>query len=229
MKRDPEVLFEDNHLLVVNKPAVLATMGAEAGEPSLLAQCKEYLKRKYSKPGNVFLGVVSRLDSFVTGAIVFARTSKAASRLTRQFQERTVQKRYLAMVAGEPRRTEGELESWLKKDDRRRRMVSVDSGDRNAKQAKLRYKVVERVKRRSIVYTLLEIELLTGRKHQIRVQLSETGMPIVGDRKYGSDEPFPIGIALHAKLLSFDHPTSKTRITIKSNPPKYWNLPKIDV
>lgn len=219
-----DVLFEDNHLLVVNKPAVLATMGVAEGEPSLLNLGKAYLKKKYAKPGNVFLGVVSRLDSFVTGAIVFARTSKAAARLTSQFQAGTVEKRYLAIVSGRTPRQQGRLENWLVKDDRRRRMVVTQESTAGAKRAELEYQWIAKRSEGSVTQYLLEVELLTGRKHQIRVQLSNWGMPIVGDRKYDSEVPFGNGIALHAQHLSFDHPTTKSRITISSDPPKYWNI-----
>lgn len=227
MREKPQVLFEDNHLLVVNKPAVLATMGAEKGEPSLLGDCKAYLKEKYSKPGNVFLGVVSRLDSFVTGAIVFARTSKAAARLTKQFQDGSVTKKYWAIVASEQVRQHGVLEDWLIKNDRRRRMETTSEKREGAKLAKLRYRKLDSLPASG--QHLIEVELLTGRKHQIRVQLSEQGMPIIGDRKYDSKISFSNGIALHAKELSFDHPTSKSRITIHCEPPKYWKIHRFSI
>lgn len=217
-----EVLFEDNHLLVVNKPAVLATMGVQKDEPSLLADCKSYLKRKYDKPGNVYLGVVSRLDSFVTGVIVFARTSKAAARLTKQFQTGTVEKKYWAIVACESVKNEGLLEDWVVKNDQRRRMEVTSEETEGSKHARLRYRRLDSLPKSE--QHLLEVELLTGRKHQIRVQLSEHGMPIVGDRKYGCLVPFGNGIALHAYELSFDHPTSKSRMTFHCDPPNCWKI-----
>ena len=230
MKTDLDILHEDNHLLVVNKPAVLATMGVTPDEPSLVADCKAYLKKKYAKPGNVYLGVVSRIDSWVTGAIVFARTSKAASRLNQQFRERTVDKRYLAIVAGSPPAPSGQLEDWIVKDDQRRRMIVTRAEAPGAKLAKLNYQLLDQIETRQTtgkspeMLSLLSIKLLTGRKHQIRVQLSHRGCPIVGDRKYDGEAKFAKGIALHAQMLAFDHPTSKTRMTFQCDPPKYWNM-----
>jgi 23S rRNA pseudouridine1911/1915/1917 synthase len=221
-----EILFEDNHLLVVNKPAVLATMGAASGEPSLLSHCKSYLKTKYSKPGNVYLGVVSRLDAFVTGVIVFARTSKAAARLTKQFQQGETEKTYWAIVSGEQPQSTCVLEDWVLKNDQRRRMETVRPTTAGAKKALLSYQLLDTL---DSGLRLLEIELETGRKHQIRVQLSSRGMPIVGDRKYDSSMPFPNGIALHAKRLSFNHPTSKSRITFNCQPPKYWKMQRFSI
>ncbi len=227
MNNKLQVLFEDNHLLVVNKPAVLATMGVAENEPSLLAECKAYLKEKYAKPGNVYLGVVSRLDAFVTGLIVFARTSKAAARMTKQFQDRAVDKRYLAIVVSKQIKDQNLLENWLVKNDRRRRMETTSKDTQGAKFARLRYQLLDSLPRSG--QHLLEIELLTGRKHQIRVQLSEHGMPILGDRKYDCDLPFTNGIALHAHQLSFDHPISKSRITFNCDPPKYWKMQRFSV
>lgn len=222
-----EVLFEDNHLLVVNKPAVLATMGVREDEPSLLAQCKSYIKRKYDKPGNVFLGVVSRLDSFVTGVIVFARTSKAAARLTKQFQTGSVDKKYWAIVTCDSVPPSGMLEDWLIKNDGRRRMETTSEKTNGAKQARLRFRRLDSLEKQA--QHLLEVELLTGRKHQIRVQLSEHGMPIVGDRKYGCSAPFGNGIALHAYELAIDHPTSKSRMTFHCEPPNYWKMQRFSI
>ena len=191
MKTELHILHEDNHLLVVNKPAVLATMGAKPQEPSLLNDCKAYLKKKHAKPGNVYLGVVSRLDSWVTGAIVFARTSKAASRLNQQFRERTVDKSYLAIVAGKPPASSGQLEDWVIKNDQQRRMEVTQPNTQGAKIAKLEYQLIDQIEtgqrtnRKPEVISLISIKLFTGRKHQIRVQLAHLGLPIVGDRKYG--------------------------------------------
>lgn len=230
MKQSLDILYEDNHLLVVNKPAVLATMGVSPEEPSLVVDCKDYLKKKYAKPGNVYLGVVSRIDSWVTGVIVFARTSKAAKRLNQQFRERTVEKSYLAIVAESLPETSGELEDWVIKDDQRRRMIVTRPETPGAKLAKLSYQRLAQIEtgKRSggnpAIQSLLSIQLLTGRKHQIRVQLSNLGCPIVGDRKYDSGAKFANGIALHAQSLAFDHPTNKTRLTFQCDPPKYWNM-----
>ncbi|MCA9264209.1 MAG: RluA family pseudouridine synthase [Planctomycetales bacterium] len=213
-----DVLYEDNHLLAINKRALLATMGAGAGEPSLVNEAKEYLKSKYDKPGNVYLGVVSRLDSFVTGVVLFARTSKAASRLTAQFQSRSVEKTYQALIPQGLRPESAELVHWIKKLDSQRRMVVCRPDDRQGKEARLRYRTLDHIGD----YSMLEIELLTGRKHQIRLQLSHTGFPIIGDQKYASDQPFPQGIALHSYQLRFEHPVQKFPVVIEADVPYYW-------
>ena len=231
MKTELHILHEDNHLLVVNKPAVLATMGAKPQEPSLLNDCKAYLKKKHAKPGNVYLGVVSRLDSWVTGAIVFARTSKAASRLNQQFRERTVDKSYLAIVAGKPPASSGQLEDWVIKNDQQRRMEVTQPNTQGAKIAKLEYQLIDQIEtgqrtnRKPEVISLISIKLFTGRKHQIRVQLAHLGLPIVGDRKYGSKERFANGIALHAQSLAFNHPTLKNRLSFESVSYTHLTLP----
>jgi 23S rRNA pseudouridine1911/1915/1917 synthase len=213
-----DILYEDNHLLVVNKPAELATMGAAAGESSLVNWARQYIKQKYEKPGNVYLGVVSRLDSFVTGAVVLARTSKAASRLTRQFEQRTVRKIYWAVIAGRLPDSAGECVDFVRKDDRQRRVVVCEKTDAGAKQAKLSYEVVAETNQ----YQWLQIVLETGRKHQIRVQLAARQHPIIGDQKYGSRIDFPQGIALHARQLELTHPTQNERVTFTAPVPAAW-------
>lgn len=213
-----EVLYEDNHLLVVNKPAGLATMGARAGEHSLLEVAKGYIREKYHKPGNVFLGTVSRLDEPVTGVTLFARTSKAAARLAKQFRERDVEKTYWAIVAGHPRPKRAELADWLKKNDAQRRMDIVAKDTEGAQDARLTYEILEEYPEHS----LLKVQLETGRKHQIRVQLSGRSHAILGDAKYQSEEPFASGIALHSRRLVVDHPTLHTPILITAPLPKSW-------
>jgi 23S rRNA pseudouridine1911/1915/1917 synthase len=182
-----EVLYEDNHLLAVNKPALLATMGVAEDKPSLLTLAKEYIRQEYHKPGNVYLGIVSRLDAPVTGVVLLARTSKAASRLTEQFRDHRVEKIYWALVEGGVDASAAELHDFLCKDERHRRMH------------------------------------VTGRKHQIRVQLSHASLPIVGDRKYGSSTSFPRGIALHARRLVVEHPVRKEPLTIEAPLPESWS------
>ena len=213
-----QVLFEDNHLLVVNKPAGIATMGTAAGTTSMVTLAKAYLKQQYKKPGNVYLGVVSRLDSLVSGVLVFARTSKAAARLSEQFRERETQKIYWAVVEGVPQPKSGELVHWLSKDESQQRMVVRSKKSADAQEARLKYQTLRKFTRG----TLLEVELQTGRKHQIRVQLAATGHPILGDRKYGSQEPFPAGIALHARSLTIEHPTLKQPLTFVAELPQAW-------
>ncbi|MFO0902769.1 MAG: RluA family pseudouridine synthase [Pirellulales bacterium] len=213
-----QVLYEDNHLLIVNKPAGLATMGVGPDEPSLWRRARGYLKAKYQKPGNVFLGVVSRLDALVTGAVVFARTSKAASRLAEQFREAEVGKIYWALVERPPAPPAGVCVDWLWKNEELRRVVVGRSGQSGAQEARLAYRTLRRVEEGA----LIEVRLETGRKHQIRVQLSARGWPVVGDARYGSRRAFPRGIALHARQLVLTHPTLKTPLEITAPLPEYW-------
>ena len=213
-----EILFEDNHLLVVNKPAMLPTMGVAADVPSLLAVAKEYIRHKYAKPGEVYLGIVSRLDAPVTGVVLMARTSKAAARLSAMFRERDVEKSYWALVPGRVEPASGALVHYLRKDERHRKMHVTIASAADAQRAELNYRTLKFVKGN----TLLEIELLTGRKHQIRVQLADALAPVVGDRKYGSQRPFPTGIALHSRRLAFEHPVKKSRLEIEAPLPPAW-------
>ena len=232
-----DVIFEDNHLLVLNKPTLLATMGAAPGEPSLLEHAREYIREKYNKPGKVFLGVVSRLDAHVSGAIMFARTSKCASRISEQLRNRTVEKTYRAIVPAGFLPSEGTLENWVVKDDASRRVRCVEGPDvtfagehgetERPKRARLHFSLVASDAAREL--DLIEIKLETGRKHQIRVQLSRAGCPIIGDVKYESRLPFPSGIALHCCRLQLIHPTLKTPLDFKVEPPKFWKTSKYDV
>ena len=199
MNHSMEILYEDNHLLAINKPAQLATMGVSEQEDSLLSQAKDYIREKYNKPGNVYLGVVSRLDSFATGAIVFARTSKAASRLSDQIRQRTIKKIYWALVPSDLAVPEATLEGWVYKDDARKRMFVSDKERPDAKFARLKFRTIGK----SGKFRMIEVDLETGRKHQIRAQFNHLGFPIIGDRKYASKEKFPHGIALHCRSLYF--------------------------
>ena len=212
-----EVIYEDNHLLVVNKRPGIATMGAPAGEASVVYEAKDYLKVKYDKPGNVYLGVVSRLDAPVSGVLVFARTSKAAARLTKQFQARDVDKRYWALVPpGLPPR--GVLEDWVVHQESARRMVVCREGRQGAAIAKLTYETLAQQPRAQH----LAVQLETGRKHQIRLQLAHQGHPILGDVKYGSDRKFALGIALHARSLRFVHPVGNEPMEFEAPAPASW-------
>lgn len=215
-----QVLFEDNHLLVVSKPAGLATMGVAEGEASLLDESRRYIKEKYQKPGNVYLGVVSRLDAAATGVLVFARTSKAAARLSGQFRDGEVDKKYWAIVSPPPSPVSDRWLDFLIKDERQKRMVVAAGGRPGAQQARLRYWL----RTRTHHLALLQIQLETGRKHQIRVQCAAHGSPIAGDRKYGSRLRFPHGIALHAHSLSFTHPTRSERLEFQAPLPQSWHL-----
>lgn len=240
-----QVVFEDNHLLVLNKPAGIPTMGGLDDELTLWQQAKDYIKRKYDKPGEVYLGIVSRLDRQVSGLIVFARTSKAAARLNQQFLQRQVRKIYWALV---PDLTtvpdQGELEHWLSKSEAQQRMLVVAGPSPSAQLARLRYRTLNRTHwtknlgGRPVVASQriaglklrrLEIELLSGRKHQIRVQLAAAGMPILGDSKYGSTWPFSGGIALHSQSLTLQHPTLKTQFSWECAPPKSWQTAEDEI
>jgi 23S rRNA pseudouridine1911/1915/1917 synthase len=243
-----EVLYEDNHLLAVNKPAGLPTMGTPGDRPTLLALAKEYIKQKYRKPGNVYLGVMSRLDAPVTGVVLLARTSKAARRLTEQFRTHTAGKTYRALVEGAIEPPAGRYVDWLAEDQRHRRMhvVGPEQAERDAhnsagartepetlggpaaggqrgerstaKEARLAYRRLALVGGSS----LLEVDLQTGRKHQIRLQLAYHGHPVVGDRKYGSRLRFPLGIALHAWRLVVVHPVGGQRVDLEAPLPQTW-------
>lgn len=218
------VLYEDNHLLAINKPAGLATMGTDAGKATAARLCQAYLKERYRKPGNVYLGVVSRLDAVASGVLLFARTSKAAARLSQQFREGEATKQYLILVEGIIEPAEGELTNWLIKDERQQRMAITSQGARQAKLALLRYRCLKMTPDQA---SLTEVDLLTGRKHQIRVQFAAVGHPIVGDQKYGSRRKFPgtswgPAIALHARRLVISHPVKHAPLEIVGALPKSW-------
>jgi 23S rRNA pseudouridine1911/1915/1917 synthase len=188
------------------------------GRPRLVNLAKEYLKRRYVKAGNVYLGVVSRLDAPVTGVVLFARTSKAARRLTDQFRSQSVQKIYWALVEGRIEPAEGELVDWLAHYEPQRRMQVVASGAAGAKEARLSYRRLVVAGDRSLV----ELEPHTGRKHQIRLQLASRGHPVLGDRKYGSRTTFAAGIALHARRLVIVHPVRGEPVAIEAPLPAAW-------
>ena len=211
------ILYEDNHLLVVNKPAGLPTMGTPEGERTLLTVAKDYIKAKYHKPGNVYLGVMSRLDAPVTGIVLLARTSKAAARMTEQFRSRAVEKTYWALVEGVPPPA-GQYVDWLAQDERHRRMSIVNRSHTGGKEARLSFRRLSVHGRMS----LIEVELETGRKHQIRLQMSHHGYAVVGDRKYGARLTFPAGVALHARVLVVAHPIRGEVLRFEAPLPKSW-------
>jgi 23S rRNA pseudouridine1911/1915/1917 synthase len=214
------VLYEDNHLLAIDKPAGLPTMGAPAGKSTALVLAKRYIKQKYRKPGNVYLGVMSRLDAPVSGVLLLARTSKAAARLTEQFQRGTVEKVYWALVQGELDADSGNWSDWLSKDDAAQRVRVVPAAAGSGKEARLEFRRLATPSRGA---TLVEVRPRTGRKHQIRVQFASRGWPVLGDKKYGGSTSFPNAIALHARRLTVDHPTRGTRIELEAPLPKSWN------
>ena len=204
-----KVIFEDNHLLVVEKPAGLPTQGDKTGDESLLDQAKEYLKKKYEKPGNAFVGLVHRLDRPVGGLVVLAKTSKCASRLSELFRTRDIEKKYLALVEGRPTQSQGRLEHFLGPGPQNKVKASASEKE-GFKQAILTFSQLPQRHEKFPECTFLEVDLHTGRKHQIRAQLSFAGHAIVGDRKYGSRTPLKAGrIALVAHKISFAHPETK--------------------
>jgi len=213
----PVVLFEDNHCLALEKPAGLLTMGDQTGDPTLVDVAREYLRVKYQKPGNVFVGVVHRLDRPVSGVVLFARTTKGASRLSEQFRVHSIEKTYLAVVEGTVPLKRGELRDVLVK-NHQTNVVNVAHRGEAGQECVLSYERLDRFGR----FTLVEIRPLTGRSHQIRVQLSHQGWPIVGDRKYGSQTHVNGFIALHASSLTFGHPTTREPVTVCAPQPDIW-------
>ncbi|MBN10035.1 MAG: RNA pseudouridine synthase [Flavobacteriaceae bacterium] len=202
---DLSVIYEDNHILVVNKAAGLLVQGDKTGDESLVDIAKRYIKDKYQKPGNVFLGLVHRLDRPTTGVIVLARTSKALTRLNQQFKDRLTKKVYRAVVSGSPE-PKARLEHFLKKNSSQNKSFHYPKNTLNTKHAILRYRYIEQLRS----YHVLEIELETGRHHQIRVQLAAVGLHIKGDLKYGAKRPNQNGsIHLHAQSLALAHPTTR--------------------
>jgi 23S rRNA pseudouridine1911/1915/1917 synthase len=219
MARAPfAILYEDNHLLVVAKPPDVPTMGVTDNRASVLAMARSYVKQRDNKPGNVYLGVVSRLDTPVSGVLLLAKTSKAAARLTEQFRERDVSKTYWAIVEGKFDRPKGKLVDFLAHDDRAQRMTVVAETAPQARRAVLAYRRLKAIGKA----TLVEIRLETGRKHQIRVQFSHAGHPILGDRKYGGRQPFSAGIALHGRRLEIVHPVRQTPMEFVAPLPPSW-------
>lgn len=206
------LLYEDNHCVAVFKPAGLLTVGDRTGDVSLVDLVRDDLRKRYRKPGNVFVGVVHRLDRPVAGVVLFARTSKAASRLAEQFRTGRVTKVYQALVEGRVTIPEGELVDRLVKDRQTNTVRRVTRPNPKSRESSLTFRRLKTFRDT----TLLEIEPHTGRSHQIRVQLAAAGHPIVGDRKYGSKGPFPEGIALRAVRLVFDHPIRKVPITVEA-------------
>lgn len=211
------VLYEDNHIIIVNKTVSEIVQGDKTGDKPLSETVKEWLKEKYNKPGNVFCGVTHRLDRPVSGIVVFAKTSKALPRLNDMFKNKEIKKTYWAIVKNAPKQNEGTLKHYLIKNEKQNKSYAYDTEKPDAKLAVLHYKLIGR----SDKYYLLEIDLETGRHHQIRCQLAKMGCVIKGDLKYGSDRSNPDGgISLHARSISFIHPVSKELIEVTAPLPK---------
>ena len=221
------VVYEDNHIVVVNKTSSEIVQGDKTGDTPLSEMVKQYLKEKYNKPGNVFIGVTHRLDRPVSGLVVFAKTSKALPRLNEMFRNGEVKKTYWAIVKECPKETEGELVHYLARNEKQNKSYAYDKEVKNSKKAVLHYKLIGH----SQNYYLLEVDLKTGRHHQIRCQLAKMGCPIKGDLKYGSPRSNPDGsICLHARTVQFVHPVSKEMIRLTAPVPEgnLWNGFEID-
>lgn len=217
-----QVLYEDNHIIIVYKQSGEIVQGDKTGDKPLSETIKEWIKEKYAKPGNVFLGVVHRLDRLVSGIVVFAKTSKALSRLNNMFRNGEVRKTYWAMVQTAPNMPEATLTNWLVRNEKQNKSYVYNNEMPNAKQAILKYKTIGQTEH----YTLLEVNLLTGRHHQIRCQLAAMGCPIKGDLKYGARRSNPDGsISLLSHKVEFIHPVSKQKIVVVSPLPteKVWD------
>jgi 23S rRNA pseudouridine1911/1915/1917 synthase len=216
-----DVIYEDNHLLIVNKPAGMLVHEDETGDKTLMDYAKEYIKEKYNKPGEVFMGLVHRIDRPVSGLVVLARTSKGLERMNELFRERKVQKAYWAIVRKKPENKKGKLTHWLLKDEKKNIVIAYDAPYKEAQKSELNYRVIGHLNG----YTLLEIEPISGRPHQIRVQLAKIGCPIRGDLKYG----YPTAnkdksINLHSRKLFFEHPVKKEKMLCIATLPKdpFW-------
>jgi 23S rRNA pseudouridine1911/1915/1917 synthase len=216
-KENLQVLFEDNHIIIVNKRAGDITQGDKTGDKPLSDVVKEYIKDKYNKPGLVFIGTVHRLDRPTSGIVIFARTSKALERLNKMLREKTINKTYWALVKNPPKKTSDTLINFLKKDTKKNKSFVYKKEIEGSKNAILHYTVIKKLEN----YFLIEIDLETGRHHQIRTQLSHIGSAIKGDLKYGFPRSNKDGsISLHARKIKFTHPVSKEEIQITARTPK---------
>ncbi len=219
---DADILYEDNHIIALNKRPSDIVQGDKTGDKPLSEKLKDYIKIKYDKPGNVFLGVTHRLDRPVSGVVIFAKTSKALSRINELLRERKIKKKYWAVVSNKPAEESGHLVHYLKKNQQKNMSFSFNEEGKDRLKAELLYKYISK----SDKYHLLEVELLTGRHHQIRVQLSAIGCPVKGDLKYGAPRSNKdASIHLHARSLEFMHPVKKEKIVIVADPPgdPIWN------
>lgn len=211
-----QVLFEDNHLIAISKKSGEIVQGDKTGDVPLSENIKTFLKAKYKKPGNVFCGVIHRIDRPVTGIVLFAKTSKGLERMNALFQQKKVRKTYLCIVRNEPPQTEAKIQAWLKKNEKQNKSYAYDKEEKNALFSELEYKLIGKSDR----FFLLEINPITGRHHQIRCLLAHIGCPILGDLKYGDKRPnADKSISLHASKLNFIHPITEEAIEIISPKP----------
>ena len=216
-KNNLQVLFEDNHLIIINKRSGDITQGDKTGDKPLSDVVKEYIKDKYNKPNNVYLGVVHRLDRPTSGVVIFAKTSKALERLNKMLREKKIDKTYWAVVKNQPTKESDTLINWLRKNPKNNKSTAFNKETEGSKNAILHYKTIKRLNS----YSLLEIDLETGRHHQIRCQLSNIGSPIKGDLKYGFNRSNKDGsIHLHARKIAFIHPVSKEAVSLTAPPPR---------
>ena len=217
------ILYEDNHLLVINKGSGVLVQGDATGDKPLVDMAKDYISKKYKKPGAVFLGVVHRLDRPVSGVVVFARTSKSLERMNALFRNKETKKTYWAIVSRQPEKEEDTLVHWLIKDEKKNKTTAYTRDTPGGQRSELRYRVIAQ----SAGKYLLEVNPVTGRPHQIRVQLASIGCPIAGDLKYGAASPEEdASIGLHARQLEFIHPVKKEKLTLVADPPRnrFWEL-----
>lgn len=218
-----DILYEDNHVIVVLKPANIPSMPDESGDKDMLTMVKEYIKEKYNKPGNVYVGLVHRLDRPTGGVMVFAKTSKAAERLSAEFRDHIAEKTYFAIVKNPLKLKQSKLVNYLYKDEKNNKVSVVPMSTTGAKKAELDYTTLAEVDGLS----LLKVKLYSGRGHQIRVQLATIGNPIYGDQKYGGDDMPKANLNLFAVELKFHHPTTKELMVFRAYPPeneKAWSL-----
>lgn len=221
--QNSDILFEDNHLIIVNKPCGILVQGDKTGDTPLLDIIKEYIKVKYSKQGDVFLGLVNRIDRPTSGIVIFAKTSKALSRMNEKLKKREIKKLYWLIISNTFESKEGKLEGWFKKDSKKNKSFFNQEKQINSKYGCLTYKKIQTLEK----YCKIEVDLITGRHHQIRCNFSNIGYPILGDLKYGSKRSTKDGgIYLHSRQVTFIHPVSKKEISIQANPPMrgLWNV-----